>query len=330
LRIAYVGFDLGRPKLRLDAVKVQYVAYKGRRLRRYLMLVAAFAREISKCQGVIFIVYFPGCSLLRCLAPRARMVLDIRTGSVNQNPLVRRWGDWLTRWESRLFESISVISQSLADRLHLPFDKTHVLPLGAERMRVEAKRFDRLDLLYVGALNDRRIEDTVLGFERFLQDYGARIALTYTIVGGHNGQLERLRRMVHLRGLDDVISLPGYVHKTRLQDTFDRCNVGISYVPICDIYDCQPVTKTFEYIFAGMPVIATATAENKKVVNRCNGVLIQDTPDSFYGGLKKVYARRHEFDSDKVRHCCPDASWDRIVNLNFVPYIRRICQFEFL
>lgn len=328
LRITYVGFDTGRPKLHLDGVEVKYVAYRGRRFRRYLRLLVAFAREVRKCQGAIFIEYFPGCTVLRCLGPGPQMILDIRTGSICRNVYARWCENQIMQWESRRFRNISIVSHSLAERLHLPSERTHILPLGAEHMPAKAKRRDRLDLLYVGTLDGRRIEDTVVGFERFLRDYGAAIALTYTIVGdGHNGELERLRRMVQLKGLDDVVRLPGYVHRTRLESTFERCNVGVSYVPICDMYDCQPVTKTFEYIFAGMPVIATATSENTKVVNRINGVLIRDTPEGFYGGLKEVYARRHEFDSDKVRHCCPDASWDRIVNLNLVPYIQRICQF---
>ena len=287
----------------------------------------AFAQQVRTWQGVVFIVYFPGCSLLRYMGARTRLVVDIRTGSIRENPLARWWEEWLMRKECTRFQNICVVSRSLAERLRLPLNKAHVLPLGAERMRLKAKQFDRLDLLYVGTLDGRRIEDTVIGFERFLQDYGSEITLTYTIVGdGHKGQLETLRRMVRAKGLDRIVSLPGFVHKTQLESTFDRCNVGVSYVPINETYNCQPVTKTFEYLFAGMPTMATATTENKRVVNRVNGVLIQDTPEGFYSGLKEIYARRDEFDSDKVCRCCPESSWDRIVGLNFIPYIQGICQ----
>ncbi len=326
-KITHVSFDIGRPKFCLKGGETKYVPHKGSRLLRYLRLLAACTREARKCGGAIFIKYFPGCSILRYLSGRKRVIVDIRTGSVHPNPLVRRGADWLMRWECSFFPETTVISEGLAKRLHLPSGKTHILPLGAGCMGLKAKRFDRLDLLYVGTLDGRRIEDTLIGFERFLRDGGSGIDLTYTIVGkGHNGELDRLRRIVHMKGLDNIVSLPGYVHKTELQSTFERCNVGVSYVPITDIYDCQPVTKTFEYIFAGMPVIATATTENRKVVDRLNGVLIGDTPEDFYRGLKEVFDRRHEFDSEKIRCCCPDASWDRIVNFNFVPYVHNICQ----
>lgn len=327
LHITYVGFDTGSPKLRLDGVVVKYVGYQGCRCRRYLRLLAAFAREVRQCRGTVFVDYFPGCGMLRCCGSRTPMVVDIRTGSINPKALVRRWEDRLMRCECRLFRSISVVSQSLAERLHLPSGKVHILPLGAEQMTIPARRFDRLDLLYVGTLEGRRIEDTVIGVERFLRECGGPVPLTYTIVGdGPNGQLEGLRRLVRQRGLDGIVRLPGYVHRTRLNDVFARCSVGVAYVPINDIYDCQPVTKTFEYLFAGMPVIATATTEHRKVVDRSNGVLIQDNPEDFSRGLRELYDRRHEFDGEKVRLSCPEASWDRIVGLNLIPYIQQVCQ----
>lgn len=325
LCITHVGFDTGSPKLHAEAVRVKYVQYEGRKLRRYLRLLRAFMQEVRKCNGVIFLEYFPGCSILRCGQRRSRMVVDIRTGSISQNVAVRKLQDRLMRWECCRFENISIISKSLAKRLRLPLDRTHVLPLGAEQMEARPRRYDRLDLLYVGTFDGRRIEDTVVGVDRFLRHRESRIDLTYTIVGnGHNGELQKLRQMVHSKGLDDVVRLPGYIHRTQLQDIFDRCNVGISYVPMSDAYDCQPVTKTLEYIFAGMPVIATATTENKKVVNESNGVLIRDTPEDFCRGLEEMCQRRHQYDPEAIQRSCPECSWHRIVHRNFIPYIEEI------
>ncbi len=326
LDVRYACFDTGSPRLNLDGVTVTYVRHGGCKPLRYLRLLAVFVREVRRCRGVVFLNYFPGCSLLRCFGPGARMVVDIRTSSIHPNRLIRRCGNGLMRWESRLFRNISVVSEGLAKRLHLPPDKTHVLPLGAESTTTTEKRFDRLDLLYVGTFDGRRIEDTVIGLERFLLDSGGRVPLAYTIIGdGHNGQRERLQHLVRQRGLDRVVHLLGYVHRTELNDLFARCSIGVSYVPINDIYDCQPVTKTFEYLSAGMAVIATATTEHRKVVKRFNGVLIQDTPEGFCRGLQEVYERRHEFDSETIRLCCPESSWERIVHLNFIPYIQSIC-----
>ncbi|MDY0354983.1 MAG: glycosyltransferase [Sedimentisphaerales bacterium] len=327
LRITYMGFDTGRPRLALNGVLVKYVRYKGPKCLRYVRLLVACVREVRRCRGAAFINYFPGCSVLRCFGSRARMIVDIRTGSIHPKAPVRRWWNRLIRWESCWFRHVSVVSSGLAEHLGLCAGKVHILPLGAERMSIPAKRFDCLDLLYVGTLDGRRIEDTVIGLERFLCNGGRGVPLAYTIVGeGPKGQLDALRRLVRDRGLEGIVHLLGYVHRTRLNELFRRCSVGVAYVPINDIYDCQPVTKTFEYLFAGMPVIATATAENRKVVGRSNGVLIQDTPGDFCRGLKEVYDRRHRFDSETIRRCCAESSWDRIVDLNFVPYIQAICQ----
>lgn len=324
-RITYVGFDTGRPKLSLEGVRVKYVSYKGGRGRRYARLVVTFARTVRQWRGAVLIKYFPGCGILRCFGPGTGMIVDIRTGSISRNRLVRRFQDQLMRWESGLFHNVSAVSQSLAERLKLPPAKTYILPLGAERVATTGKRFGRLDLLYVGTLHRRCIEDTVVGLERFLHDTKGSIPLTYTIVGdGYNGELERLRRLVRSRGLDRFVHVPGFVHTTQLDDVFRRCSVGVSYVPINDIYDCQPVTKTFEYIFAGMAVIATATRENKKVVNDRNGVLIQDTPEDFCRGLKEVCQRRRQYDPKEIQRSCPEFSWDHIVGHKLVPYLQEL------
>jgi glycosyltransferase involved in cell wall biosynthesis len=327
LRITYVGFDVGRPRVLLPGIDVKYVSHKGVKPVRFLRFALTFLREARRGCDVVLIKYFVGCSMFRLLLPHSKVVLDIRTTSMDQGCWERRWKDLLLRVECRVFAHVVVISKGLAERVRVPKHKRRIVPLGAEPLSRTPKGFDELHLLYVGTLHGRRIEDTVVGFKRFLCDYGAEIPLSYTIVGdGYNGELEKLRRMVCLTGLDDVVRLPGYIHKTQLKSTFERCNVGIAYVPMCDRFDCQPVTKTLEYIFSGMPVIATATAENQRMVNRSNGVLIQDTPDSFYRGLIEIYTRRHEFDSEQVRHGCSDASWDRIVDLNFVPYVQGLCR----
>jgi len=92
-----------------------------------------------------------------------------------------------------------------------------------------------------------------------------------------------------------------------------------------EIYDCQPPTKTFEYVFAGMPVIATATSENRRVINRTNGILIKDDPKSFYEALRELYFRREEFYSEKIRHSCLGYSWESIVKKNLIPYLAKNC-----
>jgi glycosyltransferase involved in cell wall biosynthesis len=220
-----------------------------------------------------------------------------------------------------------VISESLADKLRFPRRKCHILPLGADVAESPVKSFEALHLLYVGTLNGRRIKDTLLGFARFYREFGHTMAMSYTIVGdGPRGELEELRTIALERSLSDVVELPGYIARQELDTVFARCNIGVSYVPKTPFFEVQPVTKTFEYMMAGMPVIATATYEHTLVVDETNGVLIDDNEGAFCEALKELRERHEWFDSVAIRRSCRHHSWERIVRRNLAPYLERVCK----
>lgn len=324
--VTYIGFKADRPEIRLDGVTLKYIPLKGCLISRFIRLTVRFVREGRKNYDLLLLEYFPGCSLLRLLTAGTRCILDIRTGSVAKSKIKRKAADLFMKFESYFFRHITVISQGLGDKLRLPKRKTHILPLGAESIDTSPKKFDELHLLYVGTLNGRRIEDTIDGFEMFYKEFSDKIQTSYTIIGdGRNDELQMLRNLVREKGLVDVVRLPGFIHRSKLRQYFERCEVGISYVPINEIYDCQPPTKTFEYVFAGMPVIATATSESRRVINRTNGILIRDNPKSFYEALKELCFRREEFHSEKIKRSCLGYSWESIVKRNLIPYLAKNC-----
>ena len=69
------------------------------------------------------------------------------------------------------------------------------------------------------------------------------------------------------------INFKGYLDREAFQSTLLKYDIGLSYVPMIDMFDCQPPTKTFEYLMAGLPVLATSTYENKLIVSSSNGWL---------------------------------------------------------
>ncbi|MCD6367443.1 MAG: glycosyltransferase [Bacteroidales bacterium] len=327
--ITYIGFDAGSPKVKVDQVRVIYVSRKGDFLVRYFRLIWTFAFECRNDYDIIFIKYFIGCSILRVLNCSKLFVLDIRTGSVVENSIKRCFNDFVMKLESRFFENISIISQSLATKLKLPKEKVHILPLGAKPRNIPFKKFDSLRLLYVGTLNGRRIDDTIMGFYKFYTEINKHnednIEMTYDIIGdGHGGELNKLRDLVSDLGLEAVVFIHGFIHQDKLDGYYQKCNVGVSYVPINDIYDCQPSTKTFEFILAGMPVIATCTTENSRVVNYVNGILIKDSPESFYEGLVSFMHVKNKWDSFEVKKTCLGFAWDNIISNNLIRYLQKI------
>ncbi len=323
--IHYICWDYGRPRIALEGVRVLYRTRNGSKLRRYLRWLGGAIVESAKGYQHVFIKYFPGCSAIR-LARRGRpTICDIRSGAVSTRARKRRLYDCLLRCESRAFHNVTIISESLRDRLRLPVANAHILPLGAEPLATGPKLFERIDLLYVGSLQGRRIDDTIQGLRIFLNDHPAQQSCRYTIVGsGPNDEEQSLRRLVCELGLQEVVQVVGAVPHDRLGSYFQVHNIGVSYIPVTEYFDCQPPTKTFEYLLSGMAVIGTATSENGRVISSKNGVLIPDTPTGFAAGLWELWRKRQLFSSSAIQAGAQAHRWRSIVEGNLLPFLKKI------
>ena len=226
--ITHIGFDAGRPKIKINGVDCIYVSRNGNVVFRYIRFLIALLRECRKDYDVIFIKYFIGSSLLKLFNQRKIFVFDIRTGSVAKNIFIRKFSDFICRLESRFFRYITVISSSLAIKLRLPENRVHVLPLGAEPVNESQKQYDSLRLLYVGTFNGRKIGGTIEGFARFYAEFSNSVDIAYYIVGdGHGNELEKLRELVKQKELEHVIFLPGYIHQSELEKYYHQSNRNV-------------------------------------------------------------------------------------------------------
>jgi glycosyltransferase involved in cell wall biosynthesis len=119
--------------------------------------------------------------------------------------------------------------------------------------------------------------------------------------------------------------LHGQVKYIELPKYYNASNIGIVYIPQKDYYEYQPSTKLYEYLLAGMPVIATNTFENRKEISNIKyGVICQDNPNSFSNALKVIQENLFNFQSGQIIGDKKVNSWENIVNKNLEPYIRKI------
>jgi hypothetical protein len=295
-QITYHGFDTGQPKLDADGVEVHYIPRSRGLVRRYLRFLGSCLAECGRNYDVIFVKYFPGCSLLRLLHPWHRFVLDIRTGSVASHPWKRRWQDSLLRLESLRFRHITVISASLARKLGLV--RAHLLPLGADPVETPAKDFSALHLLYVGTFHGRRLEGTITGFHRFYREMRHAVKMTYDVVGdGPHGERDRpadLGEGPRSRGGRLVAGLrsssaTGAYYEMQFRG-FLRPHQPHLRLPATH-QDLQiPSGRTAGH--------RDQHLENAAVITEHNGLLIDDTPEAFYGGLKKLAQTRVAYSSN--------------------------------
>ena len=312
--IEYICWDYNRPKLDIDGVKVYYIPRNGNLLTRNIFFIQAIFKIInSKLYDRVLVNYFHGCFLLPLFfTKKERFYLDIRTASVSLSNIIRFFYNHLLRFECCFYDNLSVVSEGVKKRLQLP-ENTTVIPLGANYIDINRSHKSGLRLLYVGTLSNRNIDQTVVGIHLFMRKH-INVNLNYSIIGsGDHKYIDKLINLIEKYNLQDVVKLHGHIPYVELESYFEESNIGVSYVPITDYFNHQPVTKTFEYLMSGLPVIATSTYENKLIINQSNGVLIEDNPKSFCEGLIKITKLQYTYDANSIKNDLYDYQWNNIV-----------------
>ncbi|MEA3499544.1 MAG: glycosyltransferase [Candidatus Marinimicrobia bacterium] len=323
--ITYICWDYVKKRIEMNKIDVKYVSRDGNLVIRNIRFIINVIKEIKNNKyNIHFIKYFRGCSVLKILFPLKNFIFDIRTSSPNKSKFRRSIYDKFMKFESKFYKNITIITESLRNKLKIYKNKTFILPLGADVISNKKREFNEMNLIYVGILSNRNIEETIIGFEKFYKQNKQQTNMKYTIIGdGYYNEIEELKMLVKEKGLDNVVEITGYVHHNDLEKYFDTHNIGISYVPKTEFFDVQPPTKTFEYLLSGMPVVATNTLENVKVINSKNGVLIDDNSEGFYKGLIELNKSRKKYNSSTITKSVEQYKWESIVN-NFKKYLEKI------
>ncbi len=319
----YFCWDYGYVKVEApEGVNVIYISRAGGKIARLTRFMKQGVQQIrSSKPDVTVVMYFRLCFLMKLLSTCRNTILDVRTGYVMESDFIRFFyntGIWL---ESLFYDKIIVISEELRDMLHLPISKCRIIPLGAEAWEFEPKTFNDIRLIYVGTFTNRNIYMTVEGFDRFVSEYKGNLKCRYDIVGfGTPEEEERMHNVMNACRHRELIRFHGRVPHKALQPYLADCNIGVTFVPIVKYQEAQPFTKVFEYLLAGMPMIATSNGLNKKYLNESNGVLIEDTMEGFIEGLRQISTRLAAYDSNKIKADAQQFAWTQIVNGNVRQY----------
>lgn len=286
--VYYLGLDKKQPIRHSEKVHV-YTVQIGKLGWLYALLLNAY--KLSKTHNFdnILVYNFPFCHLLCLIFSRNKMVMDIRTSYIHTKikSFILNKDIW---YESLFFKKISVISFGVGKLLGVSPQKSFYLPLGSDPGVMSNKQNVKgLKLLYVGTFYRRNIHITVEGISLFLKN-NPNITpddFQYTIIGnGPVSDCEKIKCKILEYDLCSFINYVGEVRFEALVPYFKENNIGVSFIPLTDYYDCQPPTKTFEYLLNSMIVLGTSTTENCNVINSQNGVLTKDTPEDFANGLQ--------------------------------------------
>lgn len=322
--ITYIGWDYNKPKLELPGVKVKYLIRESGLLMRNFKLLKAFHNEIKNGYDLIFSTYIRGISLVKIFNPGSKFLIYINTFGVMPDAKKRWIYDTILKFEVSFFSNVTVISDGLATRLGRI--KYETIPLGGACFNKESKSFEKLELLYVGTLENRNMIDCVRGFHKYLEKYefGGNGTIFNIIGDGPYNELKEIKDYVEANNLSEYIHVIGYLPQKQLTPYFKSANIGVSYIPMFPYYEYQTPTKTFEYLISGLSVIATGTYENRKIIKPWSGVIIEDNADAFCEGVARLQRQKKEFCSDRIRKEYSKHTWEKAVNSHFTPLIKKL------
>lgn len=311
-KIVYISWDNGIQKCENSQLDIVYVSRKGGPFRVFRYIREIF-KHTTSINTIIFIKHIKFISsITRILFPKNKVILDIRSSNISTNAVRRFLGNYILKSEASHFKYITIINESLAEKLNIK-SNYKIIPIGAEKLSSSQKTFVEMNLLYIGTLYNRHLEKVISGFAIFYNEYKDKCPLRLTIIGtGKTNEISILNREVEKLKLSNVIEVLGWISHKDLKPYLDAHNFGISWIPLTSYYDIQPATKTFEYLFSGLPVLATKTSANMHIINPANGVLTGDTSNDCYQGLVELYNNRSEYNSDKIRATVLTHSWQNV------------------
>lgn len=320
--ITYLCYDFGRKKMPIDGVEVKYLTLGKIRALRFFRWFIFCLWHIMLHKGVTIVIYQKKCDIWKRIMPHKKMIMDIRTLSVDSSLNARTRYDNDVRNSAKYFDAITIISDGLSQKLGDVGKPKFILPLGSDVISHEPKTFDSLRLLYVGTFTNRDLHKTLEGLRIWINS-NPNCKISYDIIGDGNGtELDELMTYSRQLCLDQYVTFHGRLPHDELKRFFDKCNIGVSFVPITDYFQYQPPTKTYEYILSGLYTIATSTYAQSEIITSENGILVSDTAVEFANALTKVNNCRAALEQINIRATISECQWRDIVNLRLRPILR--------
>ena len=131
-----------------------------------------------------------------------------------------------------------------------------------------------LKLLYVGFITRiRGLDNAILGIERYIsRNSGSKPKIEFHVVG-IGGALDEYRQLVNDRGLNEFVHFYGYSDQEFVDDLYAMCDFGVLTYHVCGHWNHTIPNKLFDYMYAGMPVLATNIVPIKRILEEVGCVI---------------------------------------------------------
>lgn len=259
------------------------------------------------------------------MGPKYKYVMQMFAPGVTSSKFKNAVHDLQVRFNVLFFKHVFLGSEVAMRFFKVPDHKAHITGVGIAAVDYRERAFVSMDLVYLGALSNRYVHESVQGFAKFFSENKDKIPMSYKIIGGgYQEAVQELKASIKAAGDDIPVEYLGRLDDDDLIDIFKRSNIGVVYNRVTPYYTNNISTKLYEYLLSGMPVIAVRNNSLLKAVNADNGVLIEDNPEGFERGLNMMMNNLNRYNSQRIAQSGDDFSVRKVVMDRMIPIFNEI------
>jgi glycosyltransferase involved in cell wall biosynthesis len=187
------------------------------------------------------------------------------------------------------YDHVFGLNQKILDEYVRGSVSRSILPLGYDSEIFYPKNHNDRDekelfrCVYLGSLARQRNLGKLVKAIVNVIDEGLPIAVDFIGSGDDESYLRSLIPVSH----QDKIVFLGFAEQSSISEKLQGYDLGISYVPVTEIFDQNVPLKTVEMLACGLPVLATNTAGNRTLINdNETGFLVSDDQEALFKGLQ--------------------------------------------
>lgn len=148
-------------------------------------------------------------------------------------------------------------------------------------------RDNPLELVYIGTVSVPRGRDVMLEGMAILASRHANVRLT--IVGADASQLVYCNDRINQLGIKSHVQVIGRVQGSEVPAFLSRADFGVCLWEDTPWYRFNPPTKLFEYLAAGLPVLASDIRTHTRYVKSGeNGLIFEYSPEGFASAVERL------------------------------------------
>ncbi len=263
------------------------------------------------------------------------------TASPPGHPVLKRWArnlalKWFFMNAAKRADLVMPIGEAhYADLIHIGCrpSRVQLIYMGVDSSFLQsppvsvAKQPDApLELVYNGTVNQLRGRDVMLEAVA-LANCEQQVA-RLTLVGASEEEIDYCNDYANRLGIADAVTIRGRIPGHEIPQVLKQADFGLCFMEDLPWWRFNPPTKLFEYLVAGVPVMASEIRTHTQYIsNWYNGVICQYDSRSLAETILQGWQRRAALPvlKDGARKSGEQYIWDRI-EPEFLQAIKSIAQ----